>query len=88
MNGVPASQQAPPTAEAATAETRLQGNFIISGQRCSCGLRCLGHLGHLTGQEESAFEEFKKLCAKAGYYTPATLDTKASHDDGTLMYAA
>lgn len=45
-----------------------------------------GHLGHLTTQEETAFEEFRKLTAKAGFYTAATDDEKASHDDGTLMY--
>lgn len=49
--------------------------------------RLRGHVGHLTAAEESAFEEFKSLSAKQGFYTPATLDKKASHDDGTLMYA-
>lgn len=68
MDGVPPEQQAPPSAEAASSESRLKG-----------------HLGHLTKQEESAFEQFKNLCAKEGYYTPASLDQKASHDDGTLM---
>ena len=70
MDGVPAEQQAPPPAEAASAETRLRG-----------------HVGHLTKEEESSFEEFKRLCVKAGFYNPATIDQKASHDDGTLMYA-
>ena len=68
MNGVPAEQQAPPTAESASAETRLQG-----------------HVGYLTNEEEVAFEEFKKLSVKEGYYTAATDEHKASHDDGTLM---
>lgn len=44
-----------------------------------------GHIGHFTREEASAFEEFKKLCAKEGYYTPHTADGKASHDDGTLV---
>lgn len=44
-----------------------------------------GHIGHFTPEEESAFDEFKKLCAKDGYYTPETANAKASHDDGTLM---
>ena len=48
-------------------------------------IRLKGHIGHLTPEEESAFVEFKKLCANQGYYTPRTSDTKASHDDGTLM---
>ena len=69
MNGVPAEQQAPPPAEAASTETWLKG-----------------HVGHLTGEEELAFEEFKKLCTKQGFYTPATDRNKASHDDGTLVY--
>ena len=69
MDGVPPEQQAPPSAESASSESRLRG-----------------HVGHLTKEEESAFEEFKKLCIKEGFYTPATADHKASHDDGTLMY--
>ncbi len=49
--------------------------------------RLRGHLGHLTPQEDTAFDEFKTLAAKEGFYKPATDITKASHDDGTLMYA-
>ncbi len=44
-----------------------------------------GHLGHLTAEEQTAFDEFKKKSAAEGFYTPATADTKASHDEGTLM---
>jgi hypothetical protein len=47
--------------------------------------RLVGHLGHLTSEEEKSFEEFKILSAKEGIYTPATDDTRASHDDGTLV---
>ncbi|CAD6573490.1 MAG: hypothetical protein ASARMPRED_006094 [Alectoria sarmentosa] len=47
--------------------------------------RLKGHIGHLTQQEESAFDDFKKLCAKKGYYTPHTANGRASHDDGTLI---
>lgn len=47
--------------------------------------RLKGHIGHFTPAEESAFEAFKKVCAKEGYYTPLTATTKASHDDGTLI---
>lgn len=47
--------------------------------------RLKGHLGHLTPDEEKSFEEFKLLCAKEGYYKLATDDTRATHDDGTLM---
>ena len=48
--------------------------------------RLKGHLGYLTPQEETALEELKKVGTKAGFYTPATDNKKASHDDGTLMY--
>lgn len=45
-----------------------------------------GHVGHLTPQEESSFQQFKELAAKEDFYTPATSAKKASHDDGTLVY--
>ena len=48
--------------------------------------RLKGHLGYLTAQEDTSLEEFRKLAADSGFYTPATDDKKASHDDGTLMY--
>ncbi|KAM0805782.1 CRAL-TRIO domain-containing protein, partial [Usnea florida] len=48
-------------------------------------VRLKGHIGHFTPDEESALQQFKNLCAKDGCYTPATADTKASHDDGTLV---
>ncbi len=47
--------------------------------------RLKGHIGHLTAEEESAFEDFKKLCAQKGFYSPHTADGQATHDDGTLM---
>ena len=47
--------------------------------------RLKGHIGHFTAAEESAFEQFRQLCAKEGYYTPQTANGKASHDDATLM---
>jgi len=56
-------------------------------EAASAETRLKGHLGHLTPQEESALEDFKKLAAKEGFYKLATDSTKASHDDGTLMYA-
>ena len=49
--------------------------------------RLKGHLGHLTKEEQAAFVAFKELAAKGGYYIPATAASKASHDDGTMMYA-
>ena len=49
--------------------------------------RLKGHVGHLTPEEASAFDNFRKLAAKEGFYTPAAANQKASHDDGTLVYA-
>ena len=48
--------------------------------------RLKGHLGHLTKQEEAALTAFKEMCAKAGLYKLPTAESKASHDDGTMMY--
>ena len=47
--------------------------------------RLRGHIGHLTKQEETAFAEFKSICAKEGLYQPARPGSKPSHDDATLM---
>ena len=47
--------------------------------------RLAGHLGHLTPEEQEAFDDFKRISAEKGFYTPATADAKASHDDGTLV---
>ena len=56
-------------------------------EAASAETRLKGHVGHLTTQEESALDQFKQLSAKQGFYTPATDTKKASHDDGTLVYA-
>ena len=45
----------------------------------------LGHLGHLTEPQQSALEEFKKLCAEKGLYKPGTDGARGSHDDTTLL---
>ena len=50
--------------------------------------RLKGHLGHLTPEEGAALDKFKELAAKKGFYKPARLGGKASHDDGTLVYVA
>ncbi|TVY89380.1 SEC14 cytosolic factor [Lachnellula willkommii] len=45
-----------------------------------------GHLGHLTADEETAFLNFKTLCAEKGYYKPgAGKDDIPSHDDPLLL---
>ncbi|RQM04543.1 hypothetical protein DH86_00004442, partial [Scytalidium sp. 3C] len=46
----------------------------------------LGHLGHLSAEEETAFQQFKKVCEEKGYYKPASgPDEQPSHDDATLL---
>ncbi|GAA5862710.1 hypothetical protein JCM1840_002648 [Sporobolomyces johnsonii] len=45
----------------------------------------VGHLGHLTPDQERALEEFKARLEKEGFYTPAKDGTVASHDDVTLV---
>lgn len=51
-----------------------------------------GHLHHLTEEQEGRLKEFKELCAKEGYYTPASGfagegedEKKASHGDETML---
>lgn len=47
-----------------------------------------GHLHHLTPEQETKLEEFKKLCEEKGYYTPAKEGVKESHDDATMLYVS
>ncbi|KAI9686714.1 MAG: hypothetical protein M1822_002773 [Bathelium mastoideum] len=46
-----------------------------------------GHLGHLSGNQQSSLDQFKQLCHEKGYYKPAGVDGRAlpSHDDETLL---
>ncbi|TAQ91596.1 hypothetical protein B7494_g109 [Chlorociboria aeruginascens] len=44
-----------------------------------------GHLGHLTDAEETAFQQFKTLCAEKGYYKAGEGDDIATHEDATLL---
>jgi hypothetical protein len=44
-----------------------------------------GHLGHLTVEQQTAFENFKKNLSKANLYRPPTDVLSASHDDATLL---
>lgn len=56
-----------------------------------------GHLGHLTPEQETSFEQFKEYCREQGLYRPAVLPSagagtgaglvaqNASHDDATLL---
>ncbi|RFU32097.1 hypothetical protein B7463_g4250, partial [Scytalidium lignicola] len=46
----------------------------------------IGHLGHLTEEEESALKEFKTVCKEKGYYKPGNGPAEPpSHDDATLL---
>ncbi|EHL00215.1 putative SEC14 cytosolic factor [Glarea lozoyensis 74030] len=47
-----------------------------------------GHLGHLSGEEEEAFRNFKAYCQEKGYFTPREGGKEASHDDPTLLYGS
>lgn len=62
-------------------------NRVPSATAASPTSRLRGHVGHLTREESAALDGFKQLTAKAGLFTPATAKRKASHDDGTLVYA-
>jgi hypothetical protein len=44
-----------------------------------------GHLSHLSENQQAQLIEFKAICEKAGYYTPAAGQRQASHDDETLL---
>lgn len=45
-----------------------------------------GHLGHLNPEQETAFRNFKLMCAEHGYYKPGNgADVEASHDDALLL---
>jgi len=47
-----------------------------------------GHLGHLSAEQEHAFQNFKVLCAEHGYYKPGNgADIEPTHDDALLLYA-
>lgn len=45
----------------------------------------LGHLGHLTQEQENILATFKDNLSRAGLYQPPTDTQKASHDDATLL---
>ena len=47
----------------------------------------LGHLGHLSVNQQAALDRFKELCREKEYYKPAAVDesTSPSHDDETLL---
>jgi hypothetical protein len=48
----------------------------------------LGHLHHLSKEQETALETFKATLVEKQLYTPAAEGKEASHDDSTLLYAA
>ncbi|KAF3192701.1 hypothetical protein TWF106_010558 [Orbilia oligospora] len=44
-----------------------------------------GHFAHLTSDQESAAQEFRRELYEKGLYTPASEKGQASHDDTTLL---
>ena len=45
----------------------------------------VGHLGHLTEQQEEALVTFKELLASKGLYQPASAGARPSHEDCLLL---
>jgi hypothetical protein len=45
----------------------------------------IGHLGHLTGAQAQALEDFKKLLEEEKLYKPRTAESPASHDETTVL---
>jgi len=46
-----------------------------------------GHIGHLTADEQVAFNDFKALLIEKGLYKPqSNNDEYGTHDDATLLY--
>jgi hypothetical protein len=46
-----------------------------------------GHIGHLTTDEQNAFNNFKDLLTERGLYkSPSDTDEYGTHDDATLLY--
>jgi hypothetical protein len=45
------------------------------------------HLGHLSEAQQSALDNFKKICEEKGYYHPGSSEGRkhASHDDETML---
>ncbi|KAH8423542.1 SEC14 family lipid-binding protein [Aspergillus melleus] len=44
-----------------------------------------GHPNHLTEQQETSLQEFKKRCEETGYYKADAGEGKPSHEDATLL---
>ena len=54
----------------------------------SDAVRLKGHIGHLTEDEQKAFETFKEIAFKAGLYNENGPSGKPTHDDGTVVFVA
>lgn len=85
------------SANTANAKSEMAQNDPAASASQAAGTEWLsGHLHHLTEEQEGRLEEFKELCAKEGYYTPASAggqgegageggEKKASHGDETML---
>lgn len=77
----------PPSYQDRDLERRQSQNDAAASASQAAGTAWLaGHLHHLTGEQDDKLAVFKKLCAERGYYTAAEGETKASHDDATMLY--
>ena len=73
------------TAEQLSKVPSIQKHGPPSAEAAAIETRLAGHLAHLTDGEQKALDDFKKISAEKGFYTPPTANAKASHDDGTLV---
>lgn len=46
-----------------------------------------GTLNHLSEAQEQKLQEFKDKLGQDGWWSPDGVNGKATHDDGTLLYA-
>ncbi|KAL3457195.1 CRAL-TRIO domain-containing protein [Aspergillus heterothallicus] len=62
-----------------------QNDPVASASQAASDAWLVGHLHHLTEEQEAKLKEFKEFCAKEGYYKPGGEGEKPSHDDATML---
>ena len=66
--------------------TKIPSN-ASSGSKAGEHSYPIGHLGHLTASQETALQDFKRICVEAGLYKPGSDDGHPpSHNDALLVY--
>ncbi|KAL4739154.1 CRAL-TRIO domain-containing protein [Aspergillus similis] len=58
---------------------------VASASQAASDAWLVGHLNHLTEEQEAKLTEFKAFCEKEGYYKPGGEGEKPSHDDATML---